>query len=248
VLTGSLPAILALLATAPHAPLRTLAGVYFAIAVVPALQLAAGAFFGWRAALALGAAVAALTVWQGAGPPRPLVIQPVQWPAGLASPDQQLQATLVPPARPRAARTLAAGGTATLVVCLERGTADDLDILVAGRAVPIVRRPAAPPCWLQFAVPPDLVPEGAAALTVTVRAAAHAHGAAFPEAGQRTTLVGGYTRLQGQGGRSGGGRFFDGARWRTDDLSPLAEGPQTGRYLVELRIVDTAGRFVEVWY
>src|SRR4051794_10714780 len=129
---GAAPAALALALTAGRAPLRTLAGLFFLAALVPALQLVAGAFFGWPAALATGIAVAALTLWQTFTPPRPMVVQPTQWPAGFTAPDQSYQSTLRPPPGARAAAALQGGGRATLGVCLARGTGEDLEVLFGG--------------------------------------------------------------------------------------------------------------------
>jgi hypothetical protein len=242
--SGSVPAALALALTAGRAPARAAVGIYFLVALVPALQVLAGAFFGRPAALATGAAVAALTIWQVVGPPRALVVQPTQWPAGFTAPEQQYGAALFPPPAARAAEALARGGKAVLGVCLGRGNGDDLEVLVRGQRITASKRPAPSYCWLEFSVPAGALPQPPAPLDVLVRPL---DGALAPPA-ERSVLVGGYTRPRPSGGPSGGAQFFDGARWQTGDLSPLADGTQQGRLFVELRVFDAAGRFVEVWY
>ena len=151
---------------------------------------------------------------------------------------------MFPPPAARAAEALQRGGKAVLGVCLGRGNGDDLEVLVQGHRFPPSKQPAPSSCWLEFAVPAGALPQPPGPLDVLVRPSA---GALSP-APERSVLVGGYTRPRTAGGQSGGAQFFDGARWQTDDLSPLAEGPQQGRLFVELRVFDAAGRFVEVWY
>jgi hypothetical protein len=235
----------ALSATYFQAPLRTIVGLYFLAALVPALQLIAGAFLGWRAAAVSGLAIAALTAWQVIGPPPVLSVQPTQWTANFTAADQQYRATLLPPPHTRAAVALQHGGKATLQLCLARGTGEDLDIRLQGQSLAAVALPNTSNCWLRLAVPSELLPAASPApLVVTITP----KPASLAAADQRSTLIGGYTRLAGQGGRSGGAEFFDGREWQRDDLAPLVEGQQQGRLFVELRALDALGNVVEVWY
>jgi hypothetical protein len=97
---------------------------------------------------------------------------------------------------------------------------------------------------LQLAAPADILPQEGKSLEVLIRPAA-SRWTAGPQA---TVLVGGWTRSRDEGGRSGGAVFFDGANWRTDDLSPSDPAAQTGRLFVELRVRNSAGTVREVWY
>lgn len=223
-------------------PERAVSGFYFSVVVLPALTCIAGAFWGRRAALGTGIVLAVLSLINALSPPRPMLTQPVQWVVGFTASNQALRATLAPPPRSRSAEIVGARGSATLFVCRGRGTTDDLEILAGGAGLRVIARPTASFCWLQLEVPPERL--GGGPLEVTIRPRPQ-YGAG--ESGP-TILVGGYTRPTGNGGRSGGAAFYDGATWRTDDLSPTAAGPQAGRYFVELRLADAAGRAQEIWY
>ena len=239
-----LVAAAALLVTAPAAPLRTLTGLFFLVVLVPALQALAGAFAGWGGAIAVGLVAAALTVWQVALPPRPMEAQPVQWTTAFTAPDQEYRAAMQPPPKSRAAEALRRGGQALVGICLSRGAGGDLDVRLDGRPLTVLRPPAPSYCWLELDVPRGAVPDPPKPVEVSLRPKA----GTLPPSGERTNVIGGYTRPPERGGRSGGVVFFDGQRSRSDDLSPLDEGQQQGRLFVELRILDAAGRVVEVWY
>lgn len=243
-LAGAPPAVLALLLTASQAPGRTIAGVYFAVLLIPALQVLAGAFFGWPAALGTGALLAALTVWQVSGPPPPLEAEPVQWPFAFTAANQQVKVTLAPPPRSAIARVLAEGGDARLFLCSTKGSTEDWQISFDGRTLPVVARPSTSNCWLQLRVIAETLPPNGSPAEVIVQP----RGGALPPEAERSVLVGGWTQPAAQGGRSGGAAFFDGTRWRTDSLSPIVEQPQTGRYFVELRAFSAAGALEELWY
>lgn len=223
-------------------PERAASGFYFSVLVLPALVWIAGVFWGRRAAVGTGLVLAVLSLANALSPPRPLLTQPVQWAVGFTAADQALRATLAPPPRSHVAEILAGGGSATLFVCRGRGTTDDLEILAGGDGLGVIARPTASFCWLQLQVPPERLAGGSLEVTIRPRP-----GTGIRESGP-TVLVGGYTRPIGDGGRSGGAAFFDGASWRTDDLSPSEAGPQAGRYFVELRLADAAGRVQEIWY
>jgi hypothetical protein len=234
-----------LLAGIPAAPTRALAGLYFAVVLVPALQAALWAFCGWKASLVLGAAVAALILGQTVLPPRSLVSQPARWSVSLTSADQVLHSRLVPPPGSRAPALLGARGAATLHVCRHQGDPEDLRIELGGaRLTAVTARPSEWSCWLQLAVPSRLLPDPPAPLDVTLRPDPDR----WPASAPRPSLAGGYTRPAAAGGQSGGGRFFDGQAWHGVDLAPFESGEQRGRYYVELRITDGGGRVREVWY
>lgn len=239
------PGALALLATYPATPLRTVAGLFFLLLLVPALQVVTGVFAGWRAATAVGGVTSALTLWQMTGPPPPLVGQPVQWPASFTTAGQQFRATLQPPARSQAGRTLRDGGQARLFVCRARGSTDDLDIRFDGRALAVAQRPTNSDCWLQLRIPPDALPAGATPATVIIQPKPQHF---LTSDAERTVLIGGWTRPPSLGGRSGGAALLDGGAWRTDDLSPGIPDAQIGRYFVEVRVTEAGGRLVELWY
>lgn len=234
-----------LLAGIPAAPTRALAGLYFALVLVPALQVALWAFFGWRASLALGVSFAALILAQTVSPPRPLDSQPARWSVNLTSADQELRSSLAPPQGSRAPKLLAAGGAATLHVCRHQGDPEDLRIELRGVPLTTVTaRPSEWSCWLQLAVPPQLLPDPPAPLEVSLAP----HPERWPASSPRPSLTGGYTRPAAAGGQSGGARFFDGQTWHSADLAPSEPGAQAGRYFVELRVSDRAGQVREVWY
>jgi hypothetical protein len=240
-----LPAGLALAATATQSPSRAIVGLYFLAVFVPALQLVAAMSLGWWTALAIGLGTSALTLWQVATPPRPMVAQPIQWQAGFTMADQRYRVTLRPPAKSRAADELAHGGRLRLQLCLQRGNGDEWDVRIEGRTVPVTSRPSPANCWLEFGVPPDVV-DVAHPEPVTVTIAPREPTLPAPTA--RTILIGGYTRPAAQGGQVGGVEFFDGSQWSRDDLSPLEDGAQEGRLFVELRVLDANTDFVEAWY
>ena len=234
-----------LLFAIPATPARALAGLYFALVLVPALQAALWAFWGWRASLALGVTVAALVLAQTALPPRPLVSQPARWSVSLTALDQALHSRLAPPPGSRAPEILAAGGAATLHVCRHQGDPEDLRIEAGGvRLTSVSARPSEWSCWLQLAVPSPLLPDPPAPLDVALTP----DPVRWPASASRPSLAGGYTRPPAAGGQSGGARFFDGQAWHSADLAPFEPGAQPGRYYVELRITDAAGRVREVWY
>lgn len=239
------PGALALLVTYPSTPLRTVAGLFFLLLLVPALQVVAGVFAGWRAAATMGGITSALTLWQMAGPPPRLVGQPVQWPASFTTASQQFRSTLQPPAWSRAVHALRGGGQARLFVCRGRGSTDDLDIRFDGRTLTVAQRPTNSDCWLQLSIPPDALPASTAPATVIIQPKPEYFQ--VPEA-DRTVLIGGWTRPLSLGGRSGGAALLDSGAWRTDDLSPGVPEVQFGRYFVEVRVTDAAGRLVELWY
>jgi hypothetical protein len=216
-----------------------LAGAFFLLVLIPALQVALAAFFGWRAAVGLGLAAFGLSLRLIFGAPPPLEAQPVTWPAGFDSPDQRLRATLVRPPHSRAAELLSSGASARLFVCRTAGEIEADMLSIAGTTPQLLRAASSVDCWSQFLVTPSVITPATTTLDVSVQ----------PPSGQATAvLTGGYTRPRAQGGRSGGGAFFDGQRWRNDDLSPIAPGAQVGRYFVELRFVDAGGHVREVWY
>jgi hypothetical protein len=240
-----LATLLFLALPSPPPAARGPSGLYFLLVLVPALQLGVGTFLGWRASLVAGLAVAGLTGAQSLLPPRPAATQPVRWSVAFASPEQALVARLTPPPGSRAPSIVAAGGTATLHVCRHQGPVDDLLFDLQGAALAeVTARPTQWSCWLQLAVPAAILPTPAAPLEVTVRPDPRRWDSGAP----RPTLDGGHTRPPASGGRSSGARFFDGVSWQADDLSPTDPGPQTGRYYVELRVADAAGRVREVWY
>jgi hypothetical protein len=248
VAAGVLPLLLVLWLTRSQAPLRSAAGIYFGLVLVPGLQLLLGAFFGPRVALAAGLLFATLTAWQVIGPARPVEMQPIHWYTGFGAPSQELRAGLAPPPSSQAQRLLTRGGAATLFVCLSKGSGDDLEVRFEGEPLSsILRRPTAGDCWLQLEVPADRLPPPGRAAEVRLRLR---EGSAEEVTGgnAEVVLIGGYTRPRTQGGRSGGAAFFDGSAWQADDLSPIEIGPQGGRYFVELRITDAGGQIREVWY
>ncbi len=189
-------------------PGRTAAGIYFSLILLPALQVAGGAFWGRRGALAAGTALAGLTLAGMALPARPMAVQPVQWVAGFATPQQALRAVLAPPPGSRATRLLAAGGSATLYICLERGSTDDLEILLDGHPLPVVARPPPPPSGLPRGVAPPRVPPPGPRLDTRRAVTGRPHPQRWSAADSgATTLIGGYTRPRASGGLSGRGRF-----------------------------------------
>jgi hypothetical protein len=241
----ALSTVLLLLLPSPAGAARAAAGVYFAIVLVPAVQVLLWIFAGWRASLALGVSVALLTGYQTVAPPRALVSQPTQWRVTFGGPDEALRSRLNPPPVSRAAALLSAGGSATVNVCLHRGAADDLQISLGGAALTEIKaRPGQWSCWLQLAVRPDQIPAPPAPLEIVVRPA----GGRWAAGGQPAILTGGYTRPATAGGQTGGAQFFDGGAWTGADLSPSDPDAQTGRYFVELRVADAGGVVREVWY
>jgi hypothetical protein len=244
VAVGLLSVVLLLLPAATGAA-RAAAGLYFAVVLVPAIQVLLWIFGGWRASLAAGVAVALLTGWQAIAPPRTLVTQPTQWKVAFGEPDQALRSRLNPPPGARAAALLASGGSATISVCRTQGPADDLQVSLGGAVLTEVKaEPGRWSCWLQLAVRPEQIPSRPAPVEVVVRP----NRQTWENGGPAAVLTGGYTRPEAEGGRSGGAQFFDGVAWTDADLSPSDPGVQAGRYFVELRIADAAGTVREVWY
>jgi hypothetical protein len=234
---GLLPSAAALALTSRAAPLRTSTGLFFTLTIVPVVQMLAASFFGWRPALGVGAAAAALIVWLCLGAPPEVTQQDPRWVAALPPSDYAARSSLAPPSRPRAARVLTAGGSAVLFVCA-LGESPELEVRLAGHPLSPVDVPLPGPCWRPFAVPPELV-----------RATNSTPLESFVAArSSPVEVVGGYTKPREHGGQSDGAALIAGQQVRLDDLSPSTPGAQTGRYWVELRIFDASGRLVEIWY
>ena len=235
----ALAALVPLLIGAPAAPARAVAGSFVTLTVAPALALLALAFFGRRAALGLGAALALLTVGLVVGAPPAIALQETRWRLALNGPDVTAVARLMPPRTSSAVRALESGGRVALYVCLERGEPADVEVRVSVTAVTEVAVPVPAECWKQYAVPVGAIsaaaPDGLEA-TVSGRP------------GGSAELIGGYTRSRVEGGQSGGGALRLADRLVEGDLSATAPGVQVGRYFVELRFFAVDGRLIEIWY
>ena len=232
----ALSALVPLAVTASAAPARATAGAFATLTVMPALQALVAAFFGTRAALAVGATVALLTMGLVLGPPPALAVPEIQWRAALGGSDVLAVSTLAAPRSSAAAEALRNGGRALLYVCLSRGGPDDVEVRLS--EVPLAHEGVSSPgeCWQTYAVPAATVKSEPLEATVKARPGASAE------------LVGGFSRRRPGGEAPGGAALLIGGRRERIDLSPTTPGTQTGRFFVELRVFAAHGRLVEIWF
>ena len=217
------------------------AHTFFLVFLVPVAILTADRVFGGRAALILGIAIVALTGWLAVGPVPTTHVSPSGRSAAWASDSALVQHRWRLPLRSPAWKA-AWERTELAIVLVDLDIPDTartagVAVVLNGVQLPALNREGKGGSWFRTPVTRGQL-ESSPVTTVELQR----------EPGNLTAgkVIWGYSYRPTAGKTAS--RYFDGERWHEVDLAPATPGIQTGRYIVELWLLDRYGRVVMTWY
>ena len=226
------------------------AHAFFLVLLVPVVIVTVERVFGRRLALTLGAVVVILTGWLAVGRPPATLVSPLGRSAAWVSDAALVQHRWRLPLQSSAWKAAWERTEFAVVrICLDvpdNAQAAGVTVKFNGMELPALERerercasgaggPGGP--WFRTPVTRRQLESSSESTLEFQREPGN------PSAGK---MILGHSHRPTAGPKAS--RYFDGERWHEADLTPAVAGTQSGRYIVELWLLDRFDRVVMTWY